>query len=98
MTSSPVESATARPGGVDRVPDPRGGAAGPSAAAVRNAAVPKVVGMPEAAVVAAAALGVHLTAAGGATERAAREGMHLVGDVTADPARPVLRRNEGAPA
>jgi hypothetical protein len=98
MTSSPVESATARPGEVDRVPDPPAGAADPSAAAVRNVEVPKVGGMPEVAVVAAAALGVRLTAAGDATEQAAREGMPPVGDVTADRARLVLRRNEGAPA
>jgi len=83
---------------MDSVPDPRAGAAGPSAGADRHDAAPKVDGMPLKAVAAAAALGGRLTAAGGATGQAAREGMHPVEGVTAVPGRPVRRRNEGAPA
>jgi len=98
MSSSPVDSATARPGGADRVPDPRAGAADPSAGALQHAVVPKVGGMPVEAVAAAAALGVHLTAVGGAMEQVAREDTHPVEGVTAVPGRPVRRRNEGVPA
>ena len=98
MTSSPVETAAARPGGADRVPGPRAGAVGPTAAAVRHGAMPRVGEMPRQAVVEAAALVGRLTAAGGGTGQAAREGMHPVEGVTAVPGRPVRRRNEGVPA
>ena len=98
MSSSPVDSATARPGGADRVPGPRAGAVGPTAAAVRHGAVPRVGGMPGQAVEEAAALVGRLTAAGGGMEQAPREGMPPVEGVTAVPGRPVRRRNEGARA
>jgi hypothetical protein len=97
MTSSPVESATARPVGVDRDPAPHVGAADPTAAVVRHAmarggGAPTVGGGPLAVVAAAKVREGRPTAAADATQLD-RADMRLVEDVTAAPGRREHRRN-----
>ena len=103
MTSSPVESATARQAGVVRAPVPRVAAADPTEAVVlhavaRAAAAPRADGIPEQVVAEAAALGGRRTAVAGVTQQPGREGTRPGEGVTAAPGRQELRKNEAAPA
>jgi hypothetical protein len=97
MTSSPVESATARPAGVDTAPVPRVEAAGPTEAVVPRA-VPRAGGPARAAgtpvQVRLAGRGI---AEGGVTAQRGREGTRHVEGVTAAPGRQEPRKNEAAP-
>ena len=97
MTSSPGESATARPAGVGRAPVPRAGATDPTGA-VAPRAVTRAGGTPVQAAAQAAALVGRVSAAVGVTQRPGREDTRPAEGVTAAPGRPELRKSEVAPA
>src|SRR4051794_17399750 len=98
MTSSPGESATARPAGVEAPPVPRVEVAGPTEAVVPRA-VPPAAGTARAAGIAVqVGLGGRAIAGGGVTAQRGREGTRHVEGVTAAPARREPRKNEAAPA
>ncbi len=103
MTSSPVQSATARPAGVVRAPAPRGAAAdrtGPVVpdAVAKVAAARRAGGTPVQVVAVAAVLVGRPTAVAGVMRQPGKVGTRHGEGVTAAPGRQERRKNEAAPA